>query len=105
MRVAIMQLNETSDMENNTTLMQVDNETLITVKGFGCGCYAWKVSNCAGGSNPDYDPMGILPWQLTDYEDPENKGFLIGSTTIGAGAVWAEELTFAHLVVDILNNQ
>ena len=97
-------------------LLKVDNETLITVLGFGTGEYRWKVEYC-GRDPAGYDPMGLLPWQKKEVESFMGEAvpvpcpsvfdgdWLIGEATLGLGLVWIEPLTFAHVVMDLINNQ
>ncbi len=103
MKVNVMELCDTGEHETDTTLLQVDNRTLITVVGFGHGPYKWKVASCNPDGNPDYDPMAILG----EYSDwigiPDKEGFIHGG--LSQAMVWATHITFAHVVMDLIHNQ
>lgn len=100
MKVNVMQLRETGDTAVDTTLLNIDDETLITVKGFGTGEYRWTVTNC--GVDKSYDPAAILRGPFPTFDD---SNFWEGITTLGLALVWAEPITFAHVVMDLINNQ
>ena len=107
MKVNVMELRDTGDLQTDKTLVQVDDETMITVIGFGTGEYKWKVHNCGQG-NKEYDPKATImdsPSPFSHEYEGVGDGFLPGNETLGPALVWAEPITFAHVVMDLINNQ
>jgi len=104
MKVNIMELPGTKTGATDTLLLQVDNETLITVKDFGTIDYSWKVENCNPRNNEDYRPMELLE-DIPGFIPSKHDGFILGIGSLGTAMVWVEPLTFAHIVMDLINNQ
>ena len=102
MKVTSIDLQDTGDLETNTTVILVDegnrNELIIRVVGLGCGKYTWDVK--AGRDAENFDPEAIM----TDAFGPKPAGGWIGHETLGKGLVWASTTTFAHVVMDICLN-
>lgn len=101
MKVNVMELLDETSPDGKKTLLQVDDETLITVLGLGSGDFRWKVENC-NSSNESYVPMDILP---RHFNDVSGDGYLDGCKSLGSALIWAEPITFAHVVMDLINNQ
>lgn len=103
MKVNVMELHDTNDTQTDTTLLQVDDETLITVIGFGTAVYGWKVHNCGQG-NEEYDPM-VTVGHISGMDHMKEDGFIPGVGSLGPALIWAEPITFAHVVIDLISNQ
>lgn len=105
MKVTCIKAVNQKDPELSLTFIEVDDgrndKTLITVEGFGHGVYRWKVEN-NGGRLEAYDPAALME---SAFGEREPDGFWIGANTLGASLVWASSLTFAHLVMDCIDNQ
>jgi len=101
MNIQILEI-ETEDRETGITQLFVDTETLITVMGFGTGIYRWKVENAKIRSNPGYDPVATLKEVIGELGED---GMWEGTSTLGHALVWANPITFAHVVMDLIDNQ
>ena len=103
MKVTSIDLNETGDIERDTTVILVDEggpyETIIRVTGFGCGEYTWDVR--VGKAAVDFDPEDLMTMAF----GPKPAGGWVGRETLGTGMVWVSKTTFAHIIVDICLNQ
>ena len=101
MQVETMHIADTTDQEKDQTLLLVDGKTLIMVEAFGSSLYRWKVQN-NNGRLADYDPIAILKEVCGE---PGEDGMWEGTPTLGHALVWANPITFAHVVMDLINNQ
>ncbi len=89
---------ETAEQTGTKTLILVDKETLVEVRDFGTGHYNWRVTNV--GRNLDYKPEQTLK----DFYSPHT-GWIEAEGSFGPGGVWLGEKTFAHAVMDLIQNQ
>ena len=98
MKVNVMKVpSPDANSENELTLMQVDELYTIMVKGFGYGDYRWKV----------IAPPECHGWAafVRDHAEPLDAQGFYGPEWLGLSLTWAEPLTFAHVVMDLINNQ
>ena len=100
MRVNVMEIGH---LESTTVLLMVEEETLITVESYGTTFYRWKVQNAKEKTNQEYNAMLSIAGVFT--EAPDADGFYSGMNTLGTAMVWANPVTFAHVVMDLINNQ
>jgi hypothetical protein len=89
-----------ANTENALTLIQVDELYTIMVKGFGQGDYRWKIV----GPEDDASLYQLMHEEYLSVESPDTEGFYSGEI-LGKALIWAEPITFAHVVMDLINNQ
>lgn len=103
MKVETMEVpGDASGMANSLTYLKVDEWLLITVQGFGTGEYRWKVQQ----TQPRIgwlDVGEILADSI--FKRPTDDGWYTADATFGQAAVWYSHLTFAHAMMDFINNQ
>lgn len=87
----------------HTMLLMVDEETLITVENFGREEYRWKAENaaCADEGLKQYHARKMCEQSFRTLQEGDTWE---GKSTLGLGLVWAEPYTFAHVVMDCINN-
>jgi len=88
------------DSENKLTLIQVDGLYTIMIKWFGQANYRWKIV----GPEDDAQLYQLMHEECMSVQTPDAEGFYSGEI-LGKALVWAEPLTFAHVIMDLINNQ
>ena len=101
MRVNVMEIGH---LESSTVLLMVEEETLITVENYGTADFRWKVQNAKENANQEWI-AAMLSIAGIFTEAPDGEGFYNGMNTLGTAMVWANPVTFAHVVMDLINNQ
>jgi len=84
----------------NTLIIQVDELYTITVRNYGTCEYAWKIQ----GPDDDAQLYQLTHEEFLSEATPDAGGFYPGSL-LGKVLIWAEPITFAHTVMDLINNQ
>ncbi len=86
---------ETKTENGDNRLIMVVDSVEITVDGFGSGDYALKL-RYIGGAEPSHQFAETLK-AINRHPD--------SSTFWGEALTWAEPLTIAHLVMNVIDNQ
>ena len=93
--VSTPSLNPNAEGDDLTIL--VDNETAIRIQNYGTGAYRWRVDSTG------YDPKATL---VENIGEPKGEdGFWTAAESFGVLATWWEPKTWAHVVMNVLNNQ
>ena len=87
----------------DNVLLHVDNKTLIDVKDFGNSLYRFHVYS-TDKDNRDYNPEAMIIDSLAPKEKnyTEEAGFI---HLFGCAGIYFEPITFAHAVMDLINNR
>jgi hypothetical protein len=96
MKVVYMEVPGAASDEMPTLIIQVDEKVTITVKNYGTALYRWK-AQWPVDFLPEDQIKGI-PGEL------DAEGFCDGEF-LGQALVWAHPITFAHVVMDLIQNQ
>lgn len=105
------------DVSEGRTFFEIDEQTLIEAVGLGTGNGKFRAYN-KNYPKPDwsveqpeevvnnntpatFDPMTTMESMLDVKRDEQ--GFL-PIVALGHALVWAEDYTFAHVVMDLINN-
>lgn len=81
--------------EGQHCIINVDADTLIFVEHFGTGLYSVRIwEKTPSGANSIFHEQFGIPNESCTWPN-----------VFGVGATWWEPLTFAHAVMDIINNQ
>lgn len=106
------------DVSEGRTFFEIDEEMMIEAVGLGTGNGKFRATNkehpefdwsvIANSESTDspapaamHDPMGTMERMLDVKRDEQ--GFL-PIVALGHALVWAEDYTFAHVVMDLINN-
>lgn len=100
MEIRVIELRETAEAELNTTVIVVNQDTVVIVKGLGTEPYTWTVRNC--GKEPAYQPEATVKEALGE---PTRDGVWSGFATFGPASVWMNPMTFGRMVWDLITNQ
>lgn len=97
---------ERPDAEADDLIILIDNQTVIRVRDFGTGEYTWTVDTGQRGEE-GYDPHATIAEVLhLDPRDPPIDGrYWTAAQTFGVLATWWEPKTWAHAVMNVINNQ
>ena len=98
MKVETMELRGAGRDGLNVMHILVDGELLIEVTGYGT--FEGTIKVCNNALNPTYDPVDTM---VKVFGEMPPDGWHMD--TVGLCLVWAEPITFAHAIMDVLNNQ
>lgn len=94
-----------TDAEGDDLVIIVDNETVIKVRNYATGEYQWQVSTTRpqNTAHPEYDPQATIEEHIGKAAGTD--GYFNEGQSFGVLATWWEPKTWAHAVMNVINNQ